>query len=129
MPETGMLTVYAGTRGAEISALTDLTADELARAARDLSEVEIARARTQTKAGLVMGLESPAARAERMAGTLSIWGKILPLEETVAKIDAVDVDRARAVLKRIIAETPALALYGPVERAPDATALAQRLAA
>ncbi|MEM7060028.1 MAG: pitrilysin family protein [Pseudomonadota bacterium] len=127
--ETGMLTIYAGTGADEIRSLTDLTADELARAARDLTAAEVARARTQTKAGLVMGLESPAARAERMAGTLSIWGKILPLEDTIARIDAVDVDRAQAVLRRIIAETPALALYGPVDQAPAAAALADRLAA
>ena len=127
--ETGMMTIYAGTGGAEIRDLTDLTADELARAARDLSEAEIARARTQTKAGMVMGLESPAARAERMAGMISIWGEVLPLEQTIAKIDAVDVVRARAVLGRIIAEQPSLALYGPVDQARSAGDLAQRLAA
>ncbi|MEM9140307.1 MAG: insulinase family protein, partial [Pseudomonadota bacterium] len=127
--ETGMLTVYAGTGGEEIAGLTDLTATELARAAQDFTETEIARARTQTKAGLVMGLESPAARAERMAGMVSIWGEVLPLEQTIAKIDAVDVDRARAVLRRIIAARPALALYGPVEAAQSAEGLAARLAA
>ena len=127
--ETGMMTVYAGTGGGEIRGLADLTADELARAARDLSETEIARARTQTKAGMVMGLESPGARAERMAGQVSIWGEVIPLEETVAKIDAVTEARAREVLRRIIRSTPTLALYGPVEDAGSAADLAARLAA
>ena len=127
--ETGMMTVYAGTGADEIKGLTELTADELSRAARDLTEAEIARARTQTKAGLIMGLESPSARAERMAALVSIWGEVLPLEETIARIDAVDAGRARDVLGRIIASRPALALYGPVDAARTADDLAGRMAA
>ncbi|MEM1161465.1 MAG: pitrilysin family protein [Pseudomonadota bacterium] len=127
--ETGMMTIYAGTGGEEIAGLTDLTADELARAARDLSDAEIARARAQSKAGIVMGLESPSARAERMAALLSIWGEIPPLSDTIAKIDAVDASRAREVLGRIIKAKPTLALYGPVEGARSADDLAGRLAA
>src|SRR5690606_28191570 len=69
-PETGMMTIYAGTGAGELGELVDLTADELARATSDFDEGEIARARAQVKAGLVMGLESPSARAERMAALL-----------------------------------------------------------
>ncbi len=127
--ETGMMTIYAGTGGDEIGALVDLTADELAKAARDFGEVEIARARAQTKAGLVMGLESPSARAERMAALLSIWGRVVPLEETVERIEAVDAARARAALARMLASRPAVALYGPVARARPLDDLAARLAA
>ena len=126
--ETGMMTVYAGTGGEEVGGLAELVADELARAARDLVEAEIERAKTQSKAGIVMGLESPAARAERMAALVSIWGEVRPLAETVAKIDAVDVARARKLLTRILASPPALALYGPVSGAFSAKSLAERLA-
>ena len=124
-----MLTIYAGTGGEEIAGLADLTVDELARAARDLTEVEVARARTQSKAALVMGLESPAARAERLAALLSIWGRVPSLEETIAKIDAVDVARARAVLDRMRQSRPAMALYGLVGGAGGVDRLAERLAA
>ncbi|MEM0944756.1 MAG: pitrilysin family protein, partial [Pseudomonadota bacterium] len=72
--DTGLITVYAGTGGPQVAGLADLTAAEISRAARDLTEAEVARARAQTKAGLVMGLESSSNRAERMAAMLSIWG-------------------------------------------------------
>ena len=127
--ETGLFTVYAGTGAEEIAGLVDLTADELARAARDLGEDEIARARAQTKAGMVMGLESPAARAERMAGQVSIWGKVIPLSETIAKVDAVKAAQAKAVLARVVGSAPTLALYGPVAAAGDALHVADKLAA
>ena len=127
--DSGLMTVYAGTGAEEIAGLLDLTATELTRAAVDLSETEIARARAQTKAGLVMGLESPSNRAERMAAMLSIWGEVPDLAETVAKIDAVGVAEARAIAAKLVAEAPVLALYGPVGAAPPLDALARRLAA
>lgn len=127
--ETGTMTIYAGTGAEELGQLVDLTADELNRAARDFGDSEIARARAQTKAGMVMGLESSSSRAERNAALLSIWGRVVPLEETIEKIDAVDATRARTVLERMLASRPAIALYGPVSRARDLDAFSARLAA
>jgi predicted Zn-dependent peptidase len=127
--DAGMMTIYAGTGAGELAELVDLTADELNRAARDLDEAEVARARAQTKAGLLMGLESASARAERLASMLSAWGRVLPLEEVVGRIDAVGVAEARAAAVNMLAGTPTLALYGPVERAGSIEALTARLAA
>ncbi len=127
--DAGMMTIYAGTGGEELPELINLTADELNRAARDLGEAEVARARAQTKAGLLMGLESVAARAERLAAMLSAWGRIMPLAETVERIDAVGVPQARAAARRLLTAPPSLALYGPVERAEPIGALAARLVA
>ncbi|MDZ4096253.1 MAG: pitrilysin family protein, partial [Paracoccaceae bacterium] len=61
--DTGQITVYAGTSAEEIGGLVGLTIDELKRAGDDMSEAEVARARAQLKAGLLMGLESPSSRA------------------------------------------------------------------
>ena len=63
--DTGQVTIYAGTSAAEIGDLTQLTLDELKRAAGDMTDAEVARARAQLRAGLLMGLESPSSRAER----------------------------------------------------------------
>jgi predicted Zn-dependent peptidase len=128
--DTGMMTVYAGTSGDDIAGLAALTIDEVKRAADDVSEAEVARARAQMKAGLLMGLESPSNRAERLARLVGIWGRVPPLTETVARIDAVDVAQVRAFAGAMGANgTAAMALYGPVERAPDLGTLARKLAA
>jgi predicted Zn-dependent peptidase len=127
--DIGMTTVYAGTGGEEIRGLSELVADELKRAAEDLTEAEASRARAQMKAGLLMGLESPSGRCERLARSLMIWGRVPRLEETAAKIEAVDLKATRAAAARLASGAPALALYGPVEDAPDVDALAARLAA
>jgi predicted Zn-dependent peptidase len=128
--DTGAFTIYAGTGGGEIRGLAELVADEIRACASSLTEEEVARARAQLKAGLLMGLESPSNRAERLSRALSVWGRVPAVEETVAKVEAVDVAAARAAAERICAAArPAVALYGPVEAAPGAEELAARLAA
>ncbi len=128
--DTGMITIYAGTSGEEVADLCSLTIEELKRATEDMTEAEVARARAQMKAGMLMGLESPSSRAERMARNLAIWGRVPGLEEVSALIDAVSVQAVRDYAGRMIAQDrSALALYGPAEAAPDLAGLRQRLAA
>jgi predicted Zn-dependent peptidase len=125
--DTGQLTVYAGTSEAEIGELTQLTIDELKRAAEDMSEAEVARSRAQLRAGLLMGLESPSSRAERNARLLSIWGRIPDLSEAVARIDAVDTAAVRAYAGEMTVARSALAIYGPVAAAPGIDAVRRGL--
>jgi predicted Zn-dependent peptidase len=125
--DTGMTTIYAGTSGDEIRDLTNLTIDEMKRAADDMSPAEVARARAQMKAGLLMGLESPSSRTERLARMIQIWGEVPSLEDTVSRIDSVTTGDVRAFGANLVREAPAaLALYGPVGDAPDLPALLQR---
>jgi predicted Zn-dependent peptidase len=128
--DTGMLTIYAGTSGEQIGGLVDLTLEELRRSAEDMSAAELERARAQMKAGLLMGLESPSARAERNARLVAIWDRVPPLEETVARIDAVTLQGLRAHAGALVASgRAAMALYGPVAAAPDLVRVRERLAA
>jgi predicted Zn-dependent peptidase len=127
--DTGQITVYAGTSEEEIGDLIGLTMDEMKRAADDMTEAEVNRARAQLKAGLLMGLESPSSRAERNARLLAIWGRVPGVEETVAKIDAVSVGDVRTYAEGLVSAKAAMALYGPVDNAPDLEAVKARLAA
>lgn len=127
--DAGQITIYAGTSGEEIADLTQLTVDELKRAADDMSDAEVARARAQIKAGMLMGLESPSSRAERIARLLSIWGRVPEVSEVVARIDAVSTADVRAYAAKLAGSQSALALYGPVKSAPDLGLIRDRLAA
>jgi predicted Zn-dependent peptidase len=95
-----------------------------------MSAAELERARAQMKAGLLMGLESPSARAERNARLVAIWDRVPPLEETVARIDAVTPSGAARPCRCAHASgRSAMALYGPVTGAPDIHRIRERLAA
>ena len=116
--DSGLLTIYAGTGADQIAELAQVTIDELRRMNDDLSNAEVERARAQMKASLLMGLESASSRAERLARLIAIWDRVPPIEETIARIDAVDADHVRAYGGRYVGQMPALALYGPVASAP-----------
>ena len=121
--------VLIGTDAADLSELMQVVVDEIAAAAETLTEAEVARARAQLKAGMLMGLESPSSRAERNARLLSIWGRIPAVCEVVAKIDAVDAAAVRSYALDLTAARSALAIYGPVAAAPGIDEVRKGLAA
>lgn len=128
--DSGLLTIYAGTGGEDVADLATLTIDELRRAAEGMSPAEVERARAQIKAGLLMGLESPSNRAERLARMTAIWGKVPPLTETIGRIDAVTTDDVRTLAGSMARRGQvAMALYGQIADAPTLAALSGRLAA
>jgi len=127
--DTGQITVYAGTSEDEIGDLVGLTVDELKRAADDMTEAEVARARAQLKAGMLMGLESPSNRAERNARLLAIWDRVPDVAEVVAKIDAVGTADVCRYAGELVSLQSAVALSGPVADAPGLEAIRARLAA
>ena len=118
--DSGMMTIYAGTNEAQLPDLLQLTFAELGRAANDISDQELERARAQIKASMLMGLESASNRAERLARQVQVWGYVPDLEETVAKVENVTLDRLRSYAEYTAQHAAmSLALYGPISRAPS----------
>jgi predicted Zn-dependent peptidase len=130
--ETGLMTIYAGTSAEQIAALADLTIDEMRRAVTDMTPAEVARARAQMKAGMLMGLESPSNRAERMARMVAVWGRVPDVNEIIGRIDSVTTGDIKAFGAGLADKgEAALALYGPLagEGVPSLERLRGRLAA
>ena len=128
--DTGMTTIYAGTGGGDIAELVNVTVDELKRSVSELTEAEVSRARAQMKAGLLMGLESPSNRAERLAHLLHMHGRIVPIDETIARVDDVTVQKVQDYASHLIdRDTMAMAVYGPAEAAPSLEELKAKLVA
>jgi len=115
--DTGLFGVYVGTGEAEAAEIVPVIAEELAKPVTDVSDDEVARARAQHKAGTLMSLESSSSRVEQLARQLLIFGRPIPLDEVVAKIDQVDTAAIRRVAKRVVeSSTPSLAAIGPLSR-------------
>jgi predicted Zn-dependent peptidase len=127
--DSGLFGIYAGTGETEAAELVPVALEELARVQRDVEETELRRARTQTKAGLLMSLESTGSRCEQLARQIQVFGRVIPTAETVARIDAVTVDDVRRAAARTFRGVPTLAAMGPMDRVPGLPSIAQRLAA
>jgi len=126
--DTGMFGLYAGTDAADVPELMQVVIDQLAATAETLSETEIERAKAQMKAGLLMALESSGARAEQIARQIIAYGRPIPLDEVVAKIEAVTVDSARAAGRALMSRSrPAVAALGPGRGLESAATIAESL--
>ncbi len=101
--DVGMFGLYAGTDAADTSELMRLIVDEIAGTADTISEPEVARAKAQMKAGLLMALESSGARIEQLARQMLTRGRTMPADELVANVEAVTVESARAAGRALIA--------------------------
>ena len=88
---------------------------------------ELARARAQMKVGLLTALETPGGRIERIARQLLAWGRLIPSEEIVRKVDAVTVEEAREAGRVLLEGAPTVAAVGPLKGLPSLSRLAAGL--
>src|SRR5262249_61387988 len=78
-------------------------------------------------AGFLMAREGPRARCEQLAQQLLVYGRPLPMDEIIARVDAVDVDQIAAVARRLRAGRLTLAALGPIDRIEPYDRIAARL--
>ncbi len=126
--DVGMFGLYAGTDAADTSELMRLIVDEIADAAETLSEPEIARAKAQMKAGLLMALEGSGERIGQLARQMITQGRPIPVDELVAKIEAVTAESARAAGRALLTSgKQATAVLGLGSGLASAAAIAESL--
>ncbi len=127
--DTGVFGVHAATGPEDVNELMPVIVDELDRAAEGITEKEVKRARAQLRAGLLMTLESPAARAGQLARQLLLFGRIISPDELVARIEAIEASHVRELAARIFGGSPTLASVGPVNGMIDRERIAARFGA
>ena len=114
LDDGGLFGIYAGTGEREVKDLIPLIADEIGKVRDGIAPEEVARARAQLKAGTLMSLESTSARSEQLARQTMVFGRPLEIEEIIARIEAVDTERVKAVARRLTESKPTLAALGPL---------------
>ena len=126
--DTGLFGLYAGTDEADAPELMRVVIDQIESATETLNEAEISRAKAQMKAGLLMALESSEARLGQIARQMLAFGRPIPLDEIVAKVEAVTVVSARAAGGALIGRgRPAIAALGPGNGLESTAAIAESL--
>ena len=126
--DTGMFGIYAGTDAGDVKELMKVAVDQTAATAVDITEAEVNRAKAQIKVSLLMALESSGARARQLASQILTYGRPLPIEEMVARIDGVTVESARATGAALMARArPAIAAHGPGKGLEGAATIVESL--
>ena len=87
---TGQIGVYLGTRPDNLQAAMRVVGDELARVREDpATPEELQRAKENVKGRIVLGLESTAARMNRLGSSLLAGLPLFTVDEIIERIDAV----------------------------------------
>ena len=93
--DTGIVVIGCAADRTRAAESMNLARNVLSDTIETLSEAEVRRAQAQMEAGLLMALETPQGRADQMARSVEVFGRIVPLEELLADLRAVDVAAAR----------------------------------
>jgi len=111
--DAGQFGVYAATSPDDTPELVDVTADVMLSTAKSVTEIEVARAKAQLKASLVMSLESATGRADQIARQFLAFGEVPAMETLVAKIEAVTADHVAGLAASLFkGKSPALSAVG-----------------
>jgi len=126
--DSGIFGIAASTGEEEVGDLVPVVLDELQKATRNIADEEVIRVRNQIRAGLLMSLESPSSRAGQLARQQILWGRTIPLQETVERINRITADRVKLIASQIFDSSKiSIAGIGPVARLPGYDAIASQL--
>ncbi|HEV7367787.1 pitrilysin family protein [Arenibaculum sp.] len=123
----GLFGIYAGTGPEQAAELIPVVCAEVRRVAEDATEEEVRRARSQLKAGILMSLESTMSRCEQLGQQFLTFGRHLPTEEIVRRIEEVDLEAVRKTARRLRRSRPTVAALGPLQDVEDYARIAARL--
>lgn len=127
--DAGQFGIYAATSPGNAQQLIDVTADVMLGATSEVTANEIARARAQLKASLVMNLESASSRADQIARQFLAFGEVPDVSRLVAKIEAVEVAGVGALAQRMFrGRKPALSAVGQLSGLTSHEAIVARFA-
>jgi predicted Zn-dependent peptidase len=126
--DAGLFGFEAATGGRDVKELVKVSLDALAEAAHSLSASDMARAKAQTKVGLLTALESSSARAEQIARQTMIFDQVIPRREMIERIDSLSLAQVRDAGARLLRTAPTVAILGATAKAPGAAEVSAWLA-
>lgn len=128
--DTGIFGVHAATGANDLPELVPVILEELRKSSQTIHQEEIDRARAQIRAQLLMGQESPAARAGQMARQMMLYGRPIPNEEMMERLEHITQDRLTDLAGRLFFDTvPTLSAIGPLEHLPPLSDITAALSA
>lgn len=122
----GLFGVYAGTSPKHVAQVLELTGQEFQKVKEEgLTDEEIARAKTQLKAELLLGLESMRYRTSRNAYSELYYGRQLTVEEICKDIDQVTSAELKKIANEFLRHDQlSLVVVGPITELKTEYALA-----
>lgn len=128
--DSGHLTVYSGTGADQVKTLAELVCTEMVRLTDTLTEKELVSTKAQLRAGTIMSQESSSSRCERLAGDIIHFGKVRSLDNIIATIDQITVQKSKEMAAELFCnDKKVIVTYAsPTANVPDIDELTARMA-
>ena len=116
--DCGLFSIFAGTSPAHVKEVVKLSLAEMSDvAANGVTEAELDLARQQSVSSILLSLEDSAARAASLAQSEMVHGRMIPVEETLAKIAAVSTEDLSAIAAtHFVTERLSFATLGDIKK-------------
>ncbi|MCJ7994819.1 insulinase family protein [Rhizobium cremeum] len=126
--DTGIFGIHAATGGENLPELVPVIIDELRKSSDMINQQEIDRSRAQIRAQLLMGQESPAARAGQIARQMMLYGRPISNQEMMERLAGITTERLTDLAGRLFFETvPTLSAIGPLDQLAPMNEITQAL--
>ncbi|HEX8839014.1 MAG TPA: pitrilysin family protein [Sphingomicrobium sp.] len=110
--DTGLVGIGCAADRTQAAESVELARQVFIQTAEGLTQAELDRARAQMEAGLLMGLETAQGRADQIARSIEVFGRILPLDELLEQIRSVSLAGARTAGQALLQGPAAVASVG-----------------
>lgn len=118
--DTGLFGVYFVSEPKSTQDMAFQTMEQLVRLCHNVSSEEVARAKAQLKAGVLMSIDNNASKCDEIGRQLLTYGRRISPAEVFARIDAVDVEAITTTARAFINDAePAISAIGNVHELPD----------
>ncbi|MBD8025720.1 insulinase family protein [Ureibacillus sp. Re31] len=111
--DVGAFTIYGSTNNQQLSIMHETINETLQKVRTEgIKETELSNAKEQLKGSFVLGLESTNSRMSRNGRNELLHGRHKTIDETIAEIDLVSMDKVDRLIESILSVEPAVSIIG-----------------
>jgi predicted Zn-dependent peptidase len=125
--DAGLFQIYAGTDPARVKEMIPVICNELRDVTHNVSEAELARAKAQARADMLMGQENVMRRAEVLGHQLLAFNRPIPAEDILRRLMAVTRKDVQAMAAKLLRRRPIVTALGPLDNLEDYRKIVARL--
>lgn len=114
--DTGLFGIYSATSEDKTNELVKIIGEEIQKITDTISDEEMARAKAQVRASLLMSQESSVSRSEKLAGNIAAIGRYVTINEILDKINKLDSHNLQNFACKLFAKNslPTIASIGKI---------------
>ncbi len=125
--DAGIFQIYAGTDPQRLKELIPVICNEINDIKKNVTMGELARAKAQVRADLLMGKESVMRRAEVVGNQILAYGKPIPPEEILHRLLSITQEDVKTSAQKLFSPKLILTALGPLDKLEDYKQIRARL--